>query len=500
MQMIAIGGAIGMGLFVGTGSALAVAGPASLWIAFVITGLMLYTVVMALGELAVMYPINGAFNIYSSRFIDPAWGLAMGWNYALQWLIILPLELSAAAMVIGYWNEVVDVGVWIALFFVALVFVNFFGVKGYGNAEVLFSGIKVLACLGFLILGIVIILGGGTNKKTFGHTYSDPGAFANGFPGFCSVFVNSAFAFAGTELVGLAAAEARNPRETLPRASRQTIFRVSVCYVGTLILVGLIVPYNHPDLGGHGARHSPFVIAIESAGIPVLPSIFNFIILIAVLSVGNSSVYATSRTFQALAKYGQAPKCLAYVDSRGRPIVAIVVALTFGLLAFVGEAGWDTRSKVFDWLLSISALSTLFTWLSICWAHIRFRQAWKAQGHTLTELPYVASTGVLGSWFGLIVCALVLIAQFYVAVDPVGGSENHAIDFFQAYLAAPLILVMFIVYKVWHRTPFMVVANGNQATGYFPTETIDLTSGRSKLPAVEEEHLSPLQKCFTACC
>jgi len=346
----------------------------------------------------------------------------------------------------------------------------------------------------------VIILGGGPNHKKFGHTYTDPGAFNNGFQGFCSVFVNAAFAFAGTELVGLSAAEAKDPRKTLPRASRQTIFRVTVCYVGTLLLVGLIVPFTEPDLGGHGARHSPFVIAIEYAGIPVLPSIFNFIILIAVLSVGNSSVFASSRTFQALARVGQAPKCMGYVDSRGRPLPSILIALAFGLIAFIGEAGWDVRSDVFDWLLSISALSTLFTWLSICWAHIRFRQAWKAQGHELSELPYVASTGVWGSWVGLIINVLVLIAQFYVAVEPVGGSDNHAVDFFKAYLAAPIVLVMFLGRKLWYRTPFMVVKDDNGGTGCFPTQTIDLSSGRSKLPLIEDEQQSTLRKCYIACC
>jgi len=170
------------------------------------------------------------------------------------------------------------------------------------------------------------------------------------------------------------------------------------------------------------------------------------------------------------------------------------------LLAFVGEAGWDIRSEVFDWLLSISALSTLFTWLTICCAHIRFRQAWKAQGHTVAELPYTATTGVLGSWFGLTVNALVLIAQFYIAVDPIGGTEKPVVGFFKAYLAAPLIILMFLGRKLWYKTPFMVLTNENQGTGCFPTQTIDLVSGRSKLSRVEGENLPFWRKCFVACC
>lgn len=295
------------------------------------------------------------------------------------------------------------------------------------------------------------------------------------------MFVTAAFAFTGTELVGLSAAETENPQATLPRASRQTVMRIFVCYLGTLTVVGLIVPFTDPRLVGHGARHSPFVIAIEEAGVSVLASIFNFVILTAVLSVGNSSVYATSRTFQALASVGQAPAFLAYVDKKGRPLAAIMMALGFGLLAFVGEAGWDVRSEVFDWLLSISALSTVFTWISICWSHIRFRQAWKRQGRALAELPYVSPTGIAGSAFGLTVNVLVLIAQFYVAIVPVRGEASPE-AFFKAYLAVPLIVAMYVGRKLWCKTPFMVVGNDNNGRGCFPTQTITFAPAQ----AVEE--------------
>lgn len=194
----------------------------------------------------------------------------------------------------------------------SIVCLNLFGVKGYGEGEFVFSTIKVVAVVGFIILGIILTIGGGPDGSYIGGRYwADPGAFHNGFKGLCSVFVTAAFAFAGTELVGLAAAETANPRKSLPTAIKQVFWRITIFYLVSLCLVGLLVPYNHPSLIGNSsvdANASPFVIAIRNAGIEVLPSIFNAVILIAVLSVGNSSVYGSSRTLAALADQGQAPK------------------------------------------------------------------------------------------------------------------------------------------------------------------------------------------------
>ncbi len=231
------------------------------------------------------------------------------------------------------------------------------------------------------------------------HAPIDP-SYIDGFKGFCSVFVTAAFAFQGTELVGLAAAETKNPRQTLPHATKQVFWRVTLFYVISLLLVGFIVPYNNPNLlNGSGATASPFVIAISTVGVHGLPSVFNSVILIAVLSVGNSSVYATSRTLTALAHAGQAPNIFKYVDREGRPIPSVILVLLFGLIAYVGVS--SAESQVFDWLLAIGGLSATFTWGSICLAHVRFRKAWAKAGRTVEELPFASVSGVYGSWFGL---------------------------------------------------------------------------------------------------
>jgi yeast amino acid transporter len=250
LQMIAIGGSIGTGLFVGSGKALAHGGPASLLVAFALIGVMMYCTVQALGEMAVIFPVAGSFASYSTRFIDPAWGFAMGWNYALQWLVVLPLEIVAASITVDYWVQDKHLNAaWVMMFLVLIVAINFFGVKGYGEAEFVFSIVKVTAVIGYIILGIIMNIGGGPGGSYIGFKkWHDPGAFNNGFKGLCSTFVTASFAFGGTELVGLAAAETENPRKALPTAIKQVFWRITLFYIISLLLVGTLVSYDDPRL------------------------------------------------------------------------------------------------------------------------------------------------------------------------------------------------------------------------------------------------------------
>lgn len=310
------------------------------------------------------------------------------------------------------------------------------------------------------LLGIVINIGGNPTSGYIGSKYwHDPGSFNNGFKGMCSVLVTSAFAFAGTEMVGLAAAETANPRKSLPTAIKQVFWRISLFYILALTVVGLLVPYDDVRLLGASkspadTSASPFVIAIQDAGIQVLPSIMNGVILIAVMSVGNSSVFGSSRTIAALADQGQAPRWLSYVDRRGRPLMAILCASTFGFLAYLADS--KQEEAVFNWLMAISALSSVFTWASICLAHIRFRKAWALRGRSIHELAFRAQTGVYGSWFGLSLNILVLVAQFWVGAWPVNYGDYTVTEivqsFFLNYTAAPVVIIMYVGYKLWFQT------------------------------------------------
>jgi len=284
------------------------------------------------------------------------------------------------------------------------------------------------------------------------------------------VFVTAAFAFAGTELVGLAAAETANPRKSLPTAVKQVFWRITLFYIVSLTLVGLLVPYTNGSLlsgGSADAVSSPFVIAIEYAGITILPSVMNVVILISVLSVGNSSVFGSSRTLAALADQGQAPRIFGYIDRKGRPLVSIGTCAALGLIAYSADS--DSQGDVLDWLVALSGLSSIFTWGSICLAHIRFRKAWKAKGHSLDELAFTSQPGIIGSWIGFIFNIVILIAQFWTGAWPEGyqtmTGADQAKSFFLSYLGVPIILIFYIFYKVRHKTSIMRVKDMDLQTG-----------------------------------
>ncbi|KAL2133419.1 hypothetical protein VTI74DRAFT_2420 [Chaetomium olivicolor] len=476
MHMISIGGSIGAGFFVGSGKALSTGGPATLLIDFVIIGVMMFNTVYALGELAVMFPVSGGFYTYSTRFIDPSWGFAMGWNYVLQWCVVLPLELTVCAMTIGYWNSEINVGVWITIFLVAIIIINIFGALGYAEEEFWSSVLKLGAIVVFMIIAFVLVLGGGPKGSQYDHYWGarlwyEPGAFANGFRGFCSVFVTAAFSFSGTELVGLAAAEAANPVKSLPGAIKQVFWRITLFYILGLFFIGLLIAHTDQNLLGANpyadVNASPFVLVGKYAGLKGYDSFMNVIILVSVLSIGVSAVYGGSRTLTALAQQGYAPKIFSYIDRSGRPLASVALLIACGPLAYINLSA--SGPTVFDWLQALSGLAALFTWGSICLAHIRFRHAWARQGHTLDEIPFKAAGGVWGSYLGLGLNILVLIAQFYVSICPVKGGFNDVEGFFKSYLAMPIVIVFWIIGFFWKRT------------GWLRLDQIDLDTGRREL-------------------
>lgn len=469
LQMISIGGSVGTGLLIGSGSSLRTGGPAALIIAWGLVGTMVFSTIHALGELCVEFPVSGAFSSYATRFVDSLWGFAVGWNYAIMWLIVLPLELVAAAMSIQYWNTAINPVAWVAIFYIFILVINLFGVKGYGEAEFYLAIVKVIAIVGFIILGVVLVCGGGPNHDFVGDRYwKHPGPFAHGFKGVCTVFVTASYSLAGSEMVGLAAAEASNPRKVLPRAIKQVFWRVFLFFFLSLTFVGLLVPYDSPALLGSGSptATSPFVVAIVNSGIKALPSIFNAVILISVISVGNSAVYGCSRTIQSLGVQGLGPQILGYVDQKGRPIAGLVCSAVFGLLCFL--SAYKNEGEVFAWLLSISGLSTIFSWFSISLCHVRFRLALRHQNRSVSDLAFTSVVGVWGSIYSMAFLVLVLVVQFWVALFPVGSLAPNAKNFFQNYLGVFVIIVFYVGHKFYTRNKRV----------YLSLSDVDLDTGR----------------------
>lgn len=493
LQMISLGGCVGSGLLVASGKALR-NGPGAVLVAWAIVSTFLYCTMQLLAEVVAVFPVLGSFATHASHFIDPSWGFAMGWNYTIFWLVVLPLELVASSITIGFWGLNINPVAWVSIFYVLIIALNLAGNRGFGETEFVASIIKLLGVVGFDILAIILICGGGDEGYIGGKNWLNPGSFVTGGKGVMSVLITATYSLAGTELVGLTASESHeDPRKALPDAIKQVFWRIIIFYMLTLTLIGFLVPANSKELlsGGPGALASPFVIAIRAGGIKVLPTIFNVVVLVALLAIGNSAVYGSSRTVLALSQQGLAPKFLSYVDRSGRPLAGIILAAIIGLLAFV--LALPKQAAVFDWLVSLSGLLTLFTWGSINASHIQFRRAYKYHGHSLEELPYVANTGVWGAYYGLIMNIAVLGLQFWLAVWPL-GAEPSAVAFFQNYLGFVIVLVFWIGHKIWKRNWRFLndISTIDVNNGRTPQQIADLMAEKAQEKA--EMQAKPLYK------
>lgn len=439
-------------------------------------GSCLYSIIQAAGEMAVAYPtLTGNFNNYPSFLVDPGLCFATSAIYCIQWLCVFPLEIISAALTIQYWTTSVNPNAFCAIFYVVIIAINMMGSAGYAEADFIFNVCKVLMFIGFYILGITINAGGAGNNGYIGGKYwNDPGSFnahtaIDRFKAVVSTLVTAAFAFGATESVALTASEQANPRKAIPTAAKQVIYRIIIIYLGTIILIGFLVPYNSPELMGSGSSSvhaSPYVIAVASHGVKVVPHFINAVILLSVLSVGNFAFYSSSRILLCLSEIGYAPKFFQYVDRQGRPLFTMVVGAIVGCICFVSAS--PKEEDVFTWLLAISGLSQLFTWSCICLSHIRFRRAMKVQGRSLGELGFKSQTGVWGSYYGLIMMFLILVGQFWVALFPIGKKGPDAENFFAQYLALPVFLVFYFGYKIVRKDWRLII----------PSSEVDLVSHR----------------------
>ena len=369
-----------VGLFVGSGQALAGAGPVGVWLGYILMSTIVYAMMVALGEMASLYPVAGAFTHYGARFVDPALGFAQGVNYWYSYAITLPTEVVSATIVISYWDTKTPAAAYIIVCLVPIWFINLWGARAYGEAEFWFSSIKVITIVGLLILGVILMAGGGPNHDPIGFRYwrnpgpfnymtidGSSGAFIGGswgqFLAFWNVFVQAAFSFIGTEIIATTLGEAENPRKSVPRAIKTVFYRLAFFYIGGIFIISVLVPYTDPRLlrPEANAVASPFVIAIVDAGINGLPSVVNAVLLISAWSAGNSDLYAASRTFYALALQHQMPGIFRKCTKRGLPIYCVGITGIFGVLAFLNTGG-EAAVTAFGWLYNISSTTGVITW------------------------------------------------------------------------------------------------------------------------------------------
>ncbi|KAF2023923.1 hypothetical protein EK21DRAFT_79841 [Setomelanomma holmii] len=474
LQFIAIGGTVGTGVFIASGGSIATAGPAGALLAYAFVGTLVYAVMLSLAEMATYLPISGAFTQYAARFVDPSLGFSMGWIYWFSWSITYALELTAAGLIVQWWNSDLSIGIFITIFWVPITAVNFLPVDIFGEFEFWFASIKVVALLGFWIFAIIMNAGGVGNQGYIGFKYwNEPGAFAPylaegavaKFVGFWAVLIQAGFAYQGTELCAIGAGESANPRKTMPKAIRRTFWSIFTLFVFTIFFIGILVPYTNEAIavGDTNAGSSPIVIAIQLAGVKALPDIMNAILLTVVLSAASSNVYSGSRILVGLAEEHCGPQFLKRTTKRGVPYYATAITAAMGLLAYMNLS--SNGGEVFNWLLNIISVAGFIAWSCICICHIAFIRALKAQNMDRDTLPFKSWGGKYLATYGLTFCAIITITQGFTAFVP-WNVEN----FFIAYVSLILFIVLYTGHKIVTRSKFIVPAEADLVTGKFEEE------------------------------
>lgn len=472
VSMIALGGCIGTGLFVASGSAISQAGPGGALTAYVLMGMMVYFLMTSLGEMATNMPISGSFAAYSAKYVDPALGFAMGWNYWFNWAITVAVDISTAALVMKFWLPNVPAWIWSAIALLLIFLINAMSVSTFGETEFWMSLIKVVTIVIFLIVGTLTIFGimGGhfVGMRNFSIKQAP---FVGGVPAILTVFVVAGFSFQGTELVGITAGESKDPQHSVPKAINEVFWRIILFYILTIFVIAAIIPYTSHSLLGSSATDiaiSPFTLVFQRAGLAAAASIMNAVILTSVISSANSGMYASTRMLYSLSNSGYAPKKLGETAANGIPYYSLLVTTAVSLLTFISSIAGP---KLYMWLVAASGLTGFIAWFGIAISHYRFRRAFIKQGHDLSELKYHAKLFPFGPVLCLILCILVIVGQ-----NPSAFASFDWKQILVTYMSVPLVLILYIVYKLKHHTKII------------PLEKVDVS------PVHKDEDLSKLNE------
>lgn len=446
VSMIAIGGAIGTGLFVATGGVISQAGPGGALVAYLIIGVMLYFLMNSIGELATFYPVSGAFSAFSTRFIDPSVGFAVGWLYLLIGVLVSAVDIIVAANVITFWEPMQFISPfgWSMIFFLIIVLLNVFTVTLYGEAEYWLSLIKVVTIFVFIVLGVLMIFGilGGETYGFKNYTVGEA-PFVGGMAGFFSVLLIAGFSVGGTEVVAVTAGESDEPEKSMPKAVKQVFWRILIFYIGSIAVIAAIIPYTDPMLLNESGsvNQSPFTIVFDRIGIAFAASVINAVILTALLSASNSMLYTASRMLFSLSNNGHAPAFLGKISHRTRSPLSAIITIIIAIFSIIIFSQFKENAIFF--LLELVGSLVIVVWGSNVWAQIRLRRAIKVQGKNIDDvLPFKGK----GYPFGTLIVVLALLLLF------LGGSINSflSLDFkgvFSHFLPFILFALAIFIHK-----------------------------------------------------
>ncbi|MFB7631975.1 amino acid permease [Streptomyces sp. NPDC056149] len=396
LSMIALGGVIGAGLFVGSGVGIAAAGPAIVLL-FAGTGALVMLIMRMLGEMSAARPSTGSFSVHAEEELGSWAGTTSGWMYWLMLTAGVAAEATAAGSIMHNWVPSIPAYGWVAIFMVFFCASNLTAVKNFGEFEFWFSAIKVTVIVAFLVLGVLAILGVFGTPPGAQHLVGHGGFFPTGAAGLAAGLLTTISGFAGLETVTIAAAESDNPSRNVARAVRTAVWRIAVFYIGSMAVVVTLVPWNDPKVAADG----PYVTVLDRLGIPAAGTIMQIVVLIALLSAMNANIYGASRMAYSLVSRGKGPRFLNRV-TRGVPAAAVLASCLFGFVAVVAGIIWP--STVFAWLLNIAGCSVLVVWTVVCLTQLKMRRRLEREQPELLMvrmwafpyLTWVALAAILG--------------------------------------------------------------------------------------------------------
>lgn len=415
--MLSLGGAIGTGLFLGSGEVIAQTGPIGAIIAYVLGGLIAYMVMLCLGELAVHMPVAGSFGAYAQKYIGPGTGYMISWVYWLTWTATLGTEFTAAALLMQEWFPHISMWIWTIIFAVTIFGLNMSSTRIFAESEFWLALVKVVTVIAFILLGLLAIFGlipfKGSESAPLFHNLTAHGWFPEGLlPIFTTMLIVN-FAFSGTELIGVAAGETKDPAVNVPKAINAAIWRLLIFFVGTIIVISALLPFQIAGLGGEGVSSSPFVTVFNYIGIPYADDIIRFVIITALLSAANSGLYAASRMMWSLSDQRQLPRVFSKLSKSGTPIIALIVTMFGALPGLLSEH--FAPETIFKNLLGIAAFTMVIVWMSICWSQFNFRSQWYKAGYTAKDLKFAAPLYPIVPILGFVFC---FITGLSMAADP----------------------------------------------------------------------------------
>lgn len=434
--MLSLGGVIGTGLFLSSGYTIAQAGPFGAILSYLVGALVVYLVMLSLGELAVAMPVTGSFHTYATKFISPGTGFTVAWLYWICWTVALGTEFLGAGMLMERWFPQVPAWIFAALFAAIIFLLNALSVRSFAEAEFYFSSIKVITIILFILLGLLAMFGvidfKGSQEAPFFSNLTEHALFLNGVVAVVSVMLAVNYAFSGTELIGIAAGETDNPQEAVPQAIRTTIGRLVIFFVLTIIVLASLLPMKEA-----GVSKAPFVTVFDRIGIPFAADIMNFVILTAILSAGNSGLYASSRMLWSLANEGMISKKIVRINQHGVPMRALLLSMVGALLALLASV--YAADTVFLALVSIAGFAVVAVWLSIPIAQINFRKEF-LKSHSQEELTYKTPFNPILPY---VTISLLLLSMIGIAWD---ASQRAGL-----YFGVPFVICSYLYYYLRYK-------------------------------------------------